>query len=216
MAGAIPCFLVGTHILTAKGEVPVEQLQPGDLVVTASGESKPVRWVGHKTLKKQPGAAWQDDAMPVHIRPNALADMAPHGDLYVSPLHAFLIDGVLIRAKTLVNGISILREAPDARCELTYVHVALETHDVILAEGAPAETLHITADRQHEMFANFADYERQFGREVGTMKAYAPLVDYWSRRDRVQALARRALSVFVDVRDPIMVAKDRLKDRATF
>lgn len=216
MAGALPCFLVGTRILTSKGEVPVETLQPGDLVVTASGDMKPVRWVGHKTLKKQQDAAWKDDVLPVHIRPNALADMAPHGDLYVSPLHAFLIDGVLIRAKTLVNGISILREAPDDRNELAYFHVALDTHDVILAEGATAETLHITADRQHELFANFADYERHFGQTVGTMQAYAPLVDYWSRRDRIQAVARRALSVFVDVRDPIMVARDRLKDRASF
>ena len=115
-----------------------------------------------------------------------------------------------------MNGISILREAPDDRCELAYFHVALDAHDVILAEGAPAETLHITADRQHELFANFADYERYFGPTVGTMQAYAPLVDYWGRRHRIQAVARRALSVFADVRDPIMVARDRLKDRATF
>lgn len=74
----------------------------------------------------------------MRIKQGALADCVPRRDLWVSPLHAMYLDEVLIPAVALVNGTSIVQaEAVD---RVDYIHVEFETHDVILAEGAPSET----------------------------------------------------------------------------
>jgi hypothetical protein len=134
------CFAEGTRILTALGEVAVEDLRGGDLVATIAGEGppmKPVLWVGrrHVVLAGNPAAA---DLAPIRVKAGALADGVPTRDLLVSPDHCLFLDGVLVPAWLLVNGTSVVQEP--GRAEIRYYHVELETHDVLLAEGAAAET----------------------------------------------------------------------------
>jgi hypothetical protein len=69
-----------------------------------------------------------------------------------------LIDDVLIEVKDLVNGISITRAVPEGTRDIEYFHIEIETHEVILAEGAPVETLLLTSGREHS--SNFVEYER--------------------------------------------------------
>src|ERR1019366_10641252 len=52
--------------------------------------------------------------------------------------------GVLIPIRYLVNGRSIAQEARD---EVTYWHVELARHDILLAEGLPAESYLDTGNR---------------------------------------------------------------------
>ncbi len=145
------CFLAGTRIATPEAEVAVEDLHEGDLVLTASGEAKPVSWIGYRHVV----AAELLDAhlyAPVVIHKDAIAQGKPARDLWVTPDHAILVEGKLIPAKLLVNGTTI-RQVP--RAEYSYFHIELDQHDLLLAEGLEAESyLDIEASRQR--FANHA------------------------------------------------------------
>jgi hypothetical protein len=134
------CYLRGTRILTPAGEMPVEDLRIGDRVVTRQGGFQAIKWIGRQTFDTRFLA--KDRAnLPVRIRPGALGDGVPARDLYVSPGHSMLVDGTLLLARTLVNGVTITHEhpAPDAD-QIAYFHPELEAQDCILAEGAWSET----------------------------------------------------------------------------
>lgn len=131
------CFVAGTLIATPGGAVPVESLTAGDLVLTADGQARPVRWLGRSTLSR----FGRDplSLLPIRIKAGALAQNVPARDLLVSPGHAVLVGGVLVHATALVNGTSIVREQ-DTPLLFTYYHVELDSHALLLAEGAPAES----------------------------------------------------------------------------
>jgi collagen type I/II/III/V/XI/XXIV/XXVII alpha len=144
IALSLPCFATGTRILTRRGEVPVEGLCPGDEVATLLPEGfRPVRWVGHRVVRLA-GHPHPRDIQPVCVRANAFAPGMPRRDLYLSPDHALFADGVLIPVKYLVNGESIAQVEVRS---VTYWHVELDLHDVLLAEGLPAESYLDTGDR---------------------------------------------------------------------
>jgi autotransporter passenger strand-loop-strand repeat protein len=148
-----PCYCRGTLILTDRGEIAVEDLCIGDRLVTLSGAARPLRWIGRRSYAGR-FAANNRDVLPVLIRRNALADGLPRRDLFVSPLHAMYLDDVLIPASALVNGSSIVQaEAVDT---VDYFHLELETHDIIVAEGAASETF--VDDDSRGMFHNVAEY----------------------------------------------------------
>ena len=142
----VPCYARGTRILTSRGEMAVEALRCGDLVVTLLGRGaalKPVRWLGRRHITpgrhQRPESVW-----PVRIGAGALADRQPHRDLIVSPGHRIQLDGALVCAADLVNGASIVQERLDT---IEYWHVELDAHDVLLAEGLPAESYLDTGNR---------------------------------------------------------------------
>lgn len=205
------CFLRGTHILTPGGEVPVEDLTVGALVETLNGPL-PIKWIGRQRFMKD-SPSWHWSVAPIRIARFALSDQYPRRDLYLSPKHCLFIDGWLIAVEWLVNGRSIALATMDDRDVIDYFHIELETHQVIFAEGAPAETLQVAHDR--EDFANFAEYERLYGRdERPAMKPFAPVLRYEGGRGELQRLLRLALSPVVDVRDPIQRTRARLAARA--
>ncbi len=155
---ATSCYAPGTRIATRTGEVAVEDLQIGDLVTTASGESKPVKWIGRRSYSADTVAEFSN-LRPVLIRKNALAPGLPQRDLMVSPMHALYIDGVFIPAAVLVNGVSILRREMAGAAD--YIHIELDAHDVIFAEGAPAETF--VDDNSRALFDNVSEYYDLYG-----------------------------------------------------
>jgi hypothetical protein len=141
-------------IRTPDGEVAIEMLKRGHLVLTHDGRSVPVDWLGIQTVSLR--FADKMRVLPIRIRAGAIADNVPSRDLLVSPDHALLIEGALIQAGALVNGTSIVRET-NAPTTLIYYHVEVEDHSLILAENTPAETFVDNVDRLS--FDNWEEHE---------------------------------------------------------
>ena len=147
------CYCRGTLIATPHGEVPVEALAIGDRLLTWSGAVRRLRWIGRRSYGGR-FVAGNRTLAPVMIRAGALDDNVPARDLFVSPHHAMYLDGILVPASALVNGVSILQDVTMAAVD--YLHLELDTHDIILANGAPAETF--VDDHSRGVFHNAASY----------------------------------------------------------
>jgi Hint domain len=130
------CFCAGSLIRTPSGDVPVENLVTGDTVVTWRGEHRPITWIGVGRVLATRGR--RTAATPLIVRKGALGDNVPNADLRVTKGHSLFIDEVLIPVEFLVNHRSILWD--DRAQEVTIYHVELATHDVLIANGAPAES----------------------------------------------------------------------------
>ena len=149
-----PCFCSGTRLLTICGtEVPVEILKIGDMVMTASGAARPIKWIGRRSYGGR-FVMGRKEILPICIKAGALADDLPKRDLWISPNHAMYLDGVLIEAKDLVNGVSIVQVEGANKVE--YFHIELETHDVVIAEGALSESF--IDDDSRFLFHNAQEY----------------------------------------------------------
>ncbi|MBS1016332.1 Hint domain-containing protein [Acetobacter persici] len=173
-----PCYCPGTLIATTRGEVAVEDLKIGDRVVTASGKRRPIRWIGNRAYSGR-FAATNPDVLPILFRAGSLGvgasgEALPRRDLRVSPLHAMYLEGVLVPAQALVNGTSIVRLTQVDH--VAYFHVELKTHDILLAEGAPAESF--VDDDSRGMFHNAHEYAERYPRErKATVQYCAPRVE---------------------------------------
>ena len=144
------CFVKGTLIATPAGEVPIELLSIGDAVVTQSGRVRRITWIGTGRVLATRGR--RTAATPVIVRKGALADNVPHHDLRVTKAHSLFIDGALIPVEFLVNHRTILWD--DRAQEVAIYHIELESHDVLLANGAPAESYRDDGNRWLFLNAN--------------------------------------------------------------
>jgi len=169
------CFAQGTRIATPDGETAVESLHVGDVVRLARGGVATVRWLGHRRVRcaRHPKP---HDVLPVRVRAGALGVGRPVRDLVLSPDHAVFLRGVLIPVRYLLNGATIAQEAAES---VTYWHVELDRHDVVLAEGLPCESFLDTGNRGAFDNAPTVDLHPDFSRRALDMweaEACAPLV----------------------------------------
>ena len=165
------CYASGTRILTVRGEIAVEDLALGDVVVTASGAHRPIRWIGRRSYAARFLAA-NPNVQPIRFRVGSLGQGLPRRDLLVSPKHAMVLDGLLIPARCLVNGGTIAQERGFDRVD--YFHVELETHDVLLAEGALSESF--LDDDSRGMFHNAAEFSALYPDALSPTGYCAPRV----------------------------------------
>lgn len=199
--------------MTVTGEICIEDLQIGDRVETVRGEAMAVKWIGRHVYKRS-GPAWSKCVMPIRVARHALDERTPHRDLYLSPGHALFIDGVLIRAKELVNGISVAPGLPADHETIEYFHIVLDSHDVVLAEGAPVETF-LLQTRNYEDFTNFAEFARLYPDAAHTaMTSCAPIVSLSSGREHMKALLHLWTDVVYPRRAPAYNAYERIAARA--
>lgn len=143
------CFRHGTRILTDQGEVAVEDLRPGDLVVTRDHGPRPIRWIGARAVAGAVQRAFPR-LRPVRIAAGALGPGLPARDLWLSRQHRVLVasriagrifgeDEVLLAARHLLGLPGIAIDESDT--DLGYFHILLDRHEILLSEGAQTESL---------------------------------------------------------------------------
>ena len=148
--GGVICFTPGTRILTPQGARLIEDLRPGDLLQTKDNGAQEILWRGSRRMTGARLYA-MPHLRPVRFRAGALGQGRPEDDLLVSPQHRMLLQGqaasalfntdeVLVAAEDLVNDHSIMVDMT-AR-EVTYVHLLLDQHNIIFANGMETESFH--------------------------------------------------------------------------
>lgn len=137
-----PCFVAGTEIVTQDGLMNVEDLMPGQKVLTRDNGFQPLLWIG-TTMRQATGS----DA-PIHLAKDALGN---HEAVEFSPNHRILIKSsqaamlfgeseVLVKAKDLVNGDTIT--VREDHGPVTYVHILFDRHEIVRANGLDSESYH--------------------------------------------------------------------------
>ena len=142
-----PCFTPGTRIDTIEGPLAVEDLRPGDLVLTRDNGFQPVRWVGRRLLGCDELRA-APSLCPVRIAPGALGRGLPERGLVVSPQHRVLLSGSTVElmfgeGEVLAPALHLVGRPGIARAGMnpvTYVHIMFDRHEIVCSEGAWTES----------------------------------------------------------------------------
>ncbi|KUJ85121.1 hypothetical protein AVO45_17880 [Ruegeria marisrubri] len=142
------CFAENTCILTPRGEVPVQDLRVGDMVLVAGGAPEPIVWVGKTVRRLEPG---EQAARPIEIAAGAFGQGLPSRVLQVSPQHKILVSGATVElhygvAEALapasgfvgLPGVRYVNEAT----EVTYYHILLRRHELLFAHGIASESFY--------------------------------------------------------------------------
>ncbi len=152
----VACFMPGTRFATDKGEVAIEDLKVGEMMLTEHGY-RPLKWLAHRDVD------WSmiipRRAAPVLVKQGALGDNLPQRDLFISPAHALLVDGLLVTAELLVNGDSIV-QLTDFDRDFTYYNIELDEHSVVYAEGMAVES-YLEVGSNRAMYDNAAEFHAQ-------------------------------------------------------
>lgn len=186
------CFVAGTLIATPSGMIPVEQLRPDQQVITLDNGHCPIQWVGDRTLLGagvsapvifEAGTIGNDQRLAVSQNHRIML-ASPWAELY------FAEHEVFVPAKALVNGTSIYTET---RRQVSYHHLLLPNHEVLMAEGAPCESLYLgdvaRARLSPESRAEVAQYLPQLGSNLGTCRAQTARMDLTFKQARLLAVA---------------------------
>ena len=209
--GSASCFLRGTRISTDRGPVAIEDLRIGDAVVTADRGARPIKWIGYRSFRRTEDRNWEKSVRPVRVAAGAIDGLTPQRDVFLSGSHAVNVDGHLMPVVFLINGMSIDWADVSQVQSLDYFHIELDTHEVIFAEGLPAETF-FAAGR--EQFSNFAEYARLYGTHAEGSRSVRRFVQPYRGRTALKGLLAYAASPVIKIDDPMQRAYDRIAARA--
>jgi len=147
---SVTCFTPGTTITTPTGPRLVEELNVGDLVITADNGMQAIRWIGRKLIS---GARLQahPHLRPIRIQAHALGHNKPEKDLCVSPQHKVFVRSnqaelmygsyeTLMPAKGLLNDHTIMLDNTIKSVE--YIHILFDKHELIQSNGIWTESFH--------------------------------------------------------------------------
>lgn len=149
VSNVTPCFTPGTLIATDRGQRPIEDLRPGDRVVTRDNGLKRIAWIGRRDVGYRDIVACAE-LRPVLVRAHAYGPGRPSRDMLLSPRHRVLVsadqthletggDDALISARHLIDN---ARVAPAKALGVSYMHILCDAHQILLANGLWCESFH--------------------------------------------------------------------------
>ncbi|WP_284324644.1 Hint domain-containing protein [Cypionkella aquatica] len=149
-AGGVICFTPETRVATPDGVRLIRNLRRGDMILTRDNGPQEVLWSGHRRMSGARLYA-MPHLRPIRFRANSMGLYRPDEDLLVSPQHRMLVKGaaaqalfntseVLVAAEDLVNDGTIVVD--HVMREVTYVHILLEKHNIVWANGLETESFH--------------------------------------------------------------------------
>lgn len=145
----VTCFTRGTRIQTPKGPIAVEDLRPGDLLITLDAGPQPLRWIGQRQVTAEDMR--QDPKLaPVQIAKGSLGEGLPYADIMVSRQHRLMLRSriaariigepeVLIAARHMLDLEGFEAALPSEGVQ--YFHLLLDRHHILCAEGALTESM---------------------------------------------------------------------------
>lgn len=196
------CFAAGTLIATPGGPKRVETLRPGALVSTRDNGPRPLIWTGRREVLFARG---DNRFRPILFRPGSLGAGLPKRDLTVSPHHHLVVSGSDVEAASgdadvlaPAGALADLRGARQmlGKRRITYVHLLLDSHEILLAEGVEAESLYpnpkalaAMTDRQRSAIFDLLP-ELRTDPDAGFGPVALPVMDHQTAR--ALAVARKA------------------------
>jgi Hint domain len=146
------CYVRGARILSDRGNVAIEDLKIGDRVMTRSGETRPIIWIGQRKVDcashPKPELVW-----PICVSRNAFGENLPERDLWLSPGHNVFSEGVIMPIEALINEKTVTQHRLQS---VEYWHIELDAHDIVFAEGLPSESYLDIGNRN--CFANAGEF----------------------------------------------------------
>lgn len=148
---AFCAFSRGSQVETDAGLVAVEDLLPGDRIVTSDGTAEPLLWKGSTTLVPgRPGPKGHKfhltrimaDSFGIQ-RPMSCVIAGPSARLLHTPDHLRALAGdqqILSPVHACIDGMSVIETAPPTPVQL--YHLCLKAHAVIRVGGLDFETFH--------------------------------------------------------------------------
>lgn len=178
---AFSAFTHGSLIQTTMGPIAVEDLQPGDLVQTSTGEAATLTWVGTSTFS--PADAGKRTPL-IRMMPDALGQSRPERSLTVGPgariLHTpanlrGLADGkqLLTPAAKFVDGVNVIEVTPPTPTRM--FHICLSRHAVINVDGIEMETFHPGSAAPREVSHSLRDRFISLFPRISHLTDFGPL-----------------------------------------
>lgn len=196
--GSVVCFGPDTLIKTSHGVVPVNELAVDDLVETVDHGLQPIRWIGVSRLSKE-DLSKSPKLRPMRITAEALGPQCPVTDLIVSPQHRILVtspiaermfgtEEILLPAVKLLplDGVNVVEQSADVE----YWHFMFDRHEIIWANGAPAESLYLGPEALKSM-------SREAYREVMAVFPGITLASFRPKLSRVSPKSGNKIKTFL-------------------
>lgn len=189
-------FVRGTLITTTGGPIAIEDLLPGDRVVTAAQGPMTVLWIGSMTLSVP--ERMTAPCRLTRIMTDAFGAMRPLSDLMVGPGARLLShprhlraqcgsEPVLTPAHAMIDGMQVFEVAP--RQPVTLYHICLRQHAIITASGLQSESFHPGAGFERGFSRAKLQHFLSFFPHVEAARDFGPLAQMRLPLDMPEQLA---------------------------